>query len=124
MLRVSQAELRSLFPQDSGERSLLGYLQDANMLVNETLGTNSGLTDERLAMIEKYLAAHLYTLAELEGGVFEEKIGESSTKHGSTFTLGQGMRLTRFGQMVLGLDTTGAFEALEGGKKKAQFRVL
>lgn len=125
MPRTTAEALRKLFPHDKVQRDVDHYIADANVMVTELLGT-SGLSAERLEMIERYYAAHLYVLGEQEGGIFEDEIGGSSTKMGSTFTLGQGLRLTRFGQQVLGLDTTGAFEAISSqasGKKKAEFRL-
>ncbi len=121
--RTTSADLRKLFPEDE-DAVVDHYIADANMLVTELLAS-AGFTDGRLEMIERYYAAHLYILGQQEGGIFEEKKGESTIKNGSTFTLGQGLRLTRWGQMVLGLDTSGAFAQLEGGTKKtAQFRVV
>ena len=124
MARITSAELRKLFPQDDPALDVDHYVDDADALVTEVLGT-SGFTDERLSLITKYLAAHFYVLGQQEGGIFEETIGQASEKRGSTFTLGQGMRLTRWGQMVLGLDTTGGFARLEGTvKKPALFRLV
>lgn len=125
MSRTTEAALRALFPAtDKSEYSVTGYIEDANILVTEVLGS-SGLSDNRLEIIERYLAAHLYLLGTQEGGIFEDEMGESKVKVGSTFTLGQGLRLTRWGQMVLAMDTTGGFAQLEGGKKKtALFRVV
>lgn len=126
-MSVTDAEVRALFPNDSGDADVTGYLQDANTLVTELLGSSS-LSSYRLDMITKYLAAHFYTLAEHEGGIFEEKIGESSEKRGSTFTLGQGLKLTRFGQMVMSFDTTGTLVNSMGlsssDKKSALFRLV
>lgn len=125
MPRTTEAALRALFPAtDKSEYAVEQYIADANVLVTETLGA-SGLSEARLEMIERYLAAHLYLLGTQEGGIFEDKTGEGSVKTGSTFTLGQGLRLTRWGQQVLALDTTGGFAQLEGGvKKTAQFRLV
>jgi len=125
---ISHADVIKLFPNDTLEVSAVEpHVADANLLVGEILGTSS-LSDERKDMITKYLAAHFFVLAQHEGGIFEEKIGESSEKRGSTFTLGKGLELTRFGQMVLSLDTTGSFQNQMGvsqsGKKTAQFRVV
>lgn len=124
MPRTTAAALRALFPKDDASKSVDHYIADANLLVTELLGT-SGYSAERLELIERYLAAHYYVLGEQEGGVFEEDIGEASTKMGSTFTLGQGLRLTRFGQQVLGLDTSGIMETISASsKKKAQLRLV
>lgn len=124
MPRITSAELRKLFPQDDPNQDVDHYVADADALVSELLGT-SGFTSSRLAMITKYVAAHFYVLGQQEGGIFEETIGESSEKRGSTFTLGQGFRLTRFGQMALGLDSTGKLATLEGNKiRPGLFRLV
>jgi hypothetical protein len=125
MPRVTSAALRAMFPKDDPSRGVEHYILDASTMVEEFLGSSSH-TEGRLTLIEKYLAAHFYLLGEQEGGVFEEKIGESNTKMGSTFTLGQGLRLTRYGQMVLSLDSTGSFEDIAPNQKarKALFRVV
>lgn len=122
--RNTDKDLRDLFPQDNSNKAVQHYIDDANILVTETLAT-AGFSADRLKLIEKYLAAHLYVLAEHEGGIFEEKIGDTEEKRGSTFTLGQGLRLTRWGQQVLALDTSGGFARMEGTvKKTAQFRLV
>ena len=124
MPRTTDAAVRKLFPQDSSTAVATHYVEDANILVTELLGTST-LSAERLEIIERYIAAHLFVLGQQEGGIFEEKMGESTVKTGSTFTLGQGLKLTRWGQMALALDTTGALSQIEGGKKKtALFRVV
>jgi len=126
--RVAEAEVRKLFPSDNAMNvSVSHYIEDANVLVTELLGSSS-LSVERLTIIEKYLAAHLYVLGEHEGGVFEEQVGNSREKRGSTFTLGRGLELTRWGQMVLAMDTTGIFAEQTiyptSGKKEALFRLV
>ena len=125
MPRTTEAALRALFPAtDKSEYAVTQYIADANVLVTEVLGAST-LSAERLEMIERYLAAHLYLLGTQEGGIFEDEMGDSKVKTGSTFTLGQGLRLTRWGQMVLAWDTTGGFAQLEGGvKKTALFRLV
>lgn len=119
--------VRVLLPIDGAGKDLTQFVNDANTLVSELLGSSS-LTAERQEMIARYLAAHFYVLAEHEGGIFEEQIGESREKRGSTFTLGQGLKLTRFGQMVLSLDTTKTFDnemvVSTSGKKEALFRLV
>ena len=125
MARTTEQALRALFPAtDKPEYPVQHYIDDASILVTEILGA-SGFSDARLEMIERYLAAHYYLLGTQEGGIFEDEMGDSKVKTGSTFTLGQGLRLTRWGQQVLSLDTTGGFAQLEGGTKKtALFRLV
>lgn len=123
MTGTSSTAVRKLFPQDDASVDIDHYVADANLLVEEVLGASS-LSEERQEIIARYLAAHLYVLGQQEGGVFEEKIGESTEKRGSTFTLGQGLKLTRWGQMVLALDTSGGFSGLDAANKSAQFRLV
>lgn len=122
-MKTTEEAVRKLFPMDGEGKDVSHYVDDANLLVSELLAT-SGFSAERKEMIARYYAAHLYVLAEQEGGIFEEDIGESREKRGSTFTLGRGLNMTRWGQQVLGLDTTGAFATIEGNsKKRALFRL-
>ena len=126
-MTITAAQVIKLFPNETiADIAMESHVDDAKFLVDEVLGSSS-LSDGRLDMIAKNLAAHFYVLAAHEGGIFEETIGESSEKRGSTFTLGQGLKLTRFGQMVLSLDTTGRFKDSMGlskdDKKTALFRL-
>jgi hypothetical protein len=128
--RITEAELRKLFPQDNDTTvDVSHYIADANVLVTDLLGTST-LSEARLGIIERYIAAHLYVLGEHEGGIFEERYGDSMEKRGSTFTLGQGLKLTRWGQMAIAFDTTGTLEEElvvnpDGGiKKEALFRLV
>lgn len=126
MPRTTDAAVRQLFPKDQAALPVSHYVADASLLVTEILGT-SGLTAGRLELVERYLAAHLYVLGTNEGGVMEETIGQSTVKLGSSFALGAGLRLTRFGQMAISFDTTGKLEDMSAsvkGKKKAEFRVV
>lgn len=125
MVGVTTAEdVKLLFPNEKPTINVDIHVADANIWVSELFATTT-LSDERTSFIARYLAAHFVVLAQQEGGIFEEKMGESTVKTGSTSTLGQGLRLTRFGQTALGADTTGALAQLEGGTMKtALFRVV
>jgi hypothetical protein len=123
--RVSEPELRAIV-DDVPSQQVQSYIDDAHLLVEEILnpGGVSVLTEGRLALIEKYLAAHLFVLSEEKGGLTLDKIGETEERYVTTSTPQYGLRSTRFGQFILGLDTTGQLEAqLVGGSKKALFRL-
>jgi len=120
--RVADSELRLLVEAAEGEL-LTPYIDDAHLLVDETLGTDSGLTNERLKLIEKYLAAHLWVLAEEKGGHTGETRGDASLTY-AKFE-GNGLAGTRFGQQVIDFDSTGELEKVMGSaSKKAEFRLV
>lgn len=120
MARVSDSELRELVEAKDGER-LTGFIDDAYLLVEENLATSS-LTEARLTMIEKYLAAHFWVVAIEKGGLQREKMGEAENVYAKIG--GLGLSSTRFGQQVATLDTTGILNKLLNPVKKAQLRVV
>jgi hypothetical protein len=119
--RVSEHELREVVETKDDEK-VVQFIDDANVLVNETLGINSGLSDDRLKLIEKYLAAHLFVLAYEKGGMFMEKKGESTNMYSRSE--GEGLSSTRFGRLVATLDSTGKLNKVLSNVKKAQLRVV
>lgn len=120
--RVSAQDLTAYVRVDVAV-DLTPYLDDAHLLVEARLA-GKGLSEGLLTLIEKNMAAHLYLLGREDGGIVAEKTGESSSTYAGSKTLGAGMSSTRFGQMVLGLDTTGSFASMDKPGRKALFRVV
>jgi hypothetical protein len=89
------------------------FIDTANLLVTKHLG-NSGLSDEELTQIEKYLTAHLLTLHNDERQLKTQKLGDATDTYAGNF--GKGLEFSQYGQMVLMLDSTGTMQGL-GGKK-------
>jgi len=122
MPRVSESELREVIEAGDTEK-VTNYIDDAHLLVDETLGLAPGLSDERLRLIEKYLAAHLWVLSAEKGGLQSEAKGESSASYMAS--AGKGLSATRFGRLVLDLDYTGGLDkVLSGSARKAILRVV
>lgn len=122
MPRVAESELREIIEAGATEK-VTHYIEDAFLLVNETLGIAPTLSTARLKLVEKYLAAHLWTITAEKGGLTKEKKGESENTYAATS--GQGLSATRFGKLVQNLDTSGALDkVLSGAVKKAQLRVV
>lgn len=123
MGRVTETELRAYMGLDSSVSVTL-FLDDAHILMDTYMGVTPAVGEDIAKILEKNLAAHLYTVSIDNGGVTARKIGESSetyAKAGSS----TGMGSTRYGQIVLSLDTTGVFNTtVNNDKKKAQFRVV
>ena len=110
--RVTGSEVKEIFQTTLTASEVEVFITPANQLVTEKLAA-SGLSDDRLKEIERWLAAHL--LAVRDPRKRRQQIGESNeTYHVST--LGDyGLKTTYYGQQVLLLDTTGIMHGL-GGK--------
>jgi hypothetical protein len=119
--RVSDSELRDIIEAREGEK-LTQYTDDAALLVNETLGTDSGLSEDRLKLIEKNLAAHLWVISAEKGGLQSERTLEAENVYQKIE--GQGLSSTRFGRLVQTYDTTGQLDKVLTPVKKAQLRVV
>lgn len=104
------------------ETDLTSFIDDAHVLVNETL-LAAGFTADRLTLIEKYLAAHLYVLSYEKGGLTGQKVDDASESY-STAKGQVGLRANRFGQMVAGLDTSNLLTLSLEPSRKAQFRLV
>ena len=81
---------------------LFAHISAANTLVTAELGT-SGLSDTHLAEIEKYVAAHLATVADLPPGVVEQTVDRDE----EIFSKAEGLKKTHFGETAIMLDSTG-----------------
>jgi hypothetical protein len=127
MARVTPDELKATLQLPTADTTVLtGFLDDAYMLVEETLVNVSPkpkLSEARIDVIAKYLAAHLYLLTVEKGGLTLEKVGDSSNMYATTKNGDAGIGSTRFGQLALGMDTSGLLQAIATGKKTAQFRL-
>lgn len=121
--RVSPADLVPYVKVPTG-LDTTPFINDAHALIEAKMGVVPALADSIMTLIEKNLACHFFLLGQESGGVVMEKTGEASATYAGV--KGSGISSTRFGQMVLSLDTTGAFQAdldAASGVKKALFRV-
>ena len=94
------------------------FISIANLSVNDILN-GSGLGEDILEEIECWLAAHM--IASTRDRTTEtEKVGDAEVKYTGKF--GEELKSTPYGQMVLTLDTTGAFAS--SGKRKAYIKAI
>lgn len=87
-------------------------ITDANDLVTEVCG-GAGYTDGRLESIERYLAAHFYTVYDpraVSGGA-----GGASESYQSAVAVG--FDSSHYGQMAMRLDTAGGLAAINAKAK-------
>lgn len=116
-IRVTDHEVQLILGAESGTDVQI-YIDVASRMVDEVF-SGSSLSTKRLADIELYLAAHLGALTEEGGGVTLQRTGQSSVQYAQL--QGDKLKLTRFGQMALLLDTTGVLEASNKEKARLQF---
>lgn len=92
----------------------------ANNLIADLLGS-SGLSATTLTNIELYLAAHFAAISDPDAGMLIEKeIGDLKSTYPNN--LGEALKMTRFGQQALVLDTTNTLTS--AGKTRARFRAF
>ena len=116
--RVTEDDVQKILGSESGVDLQL-FIDVASRMVDEVF-SGSSLSPSRLGDIELYLAAHLGALTEEGGGVTLQRTGQSSVQYSQL--RGDNLKLTRFGQMALALDTTGALAS--STKEKATFQAI
>lgn len=120
--RVTEAELRAYLGL-APTVTVLPYLDDAHVLVDTFMGVTPTVGEAVATLVEKNLAAHLYTIAYVGGELSQKKVGESSETYANGKNLG-GIGSTRFGRLALAFDTSNSFAGMTNVEvKKAQFRV-
>lgn len=102
------------------------FITQANLLVEEEL-VGSSLSEERLALVETYLAAHFAALTNEKGSLASTELGDAKDRMHNVY--GKGFYATRFGQQAMMFDSTGKLTELAGktelpAMRKAEFRVV
>lgn len=118
MPRVTVAEVKNLVKTDL---DVALFIEAANLIVDEEL-VGRGLSENRLRLIELNLSAHYAAIAEERGQIVKSELGESAEWYGGKFT--EGLKLTRFGQQALHMDTSGRLAETDTNKTRALFDVV
>jgi len=105
---------------DSDDEIIQSFIDDANAIVTDVVGSDTSLTDAQKASIEKWLTAHLLASTLLRQAQEEAAEQARIIYEGKT---GLGLQGTRYGQQVLMIDTSGKF-AQGSGKKRASIRAV
>lgn len=106
MPRTDAAAVGGIIEVDP-EIDLTPFIDPANQLVTE-LCVGKGHSDERLEMIERYLAAHFYTLRDPRNVM--ERAGDVQEIRQSKVDLF--LSTSHYGQMAVSLDTSGSLATL------------
>jgi len=127
MVRTTKAQVESIIELDVSvvpdDAAMEPFITVANELVTEcctdTAGPDTEYTDERLELIERWLAAHLYT--HRDPRYISEKAG--STAGAFQSRVGLGFDTSHYGQTAMRLDTNGGLAKLNDDTKKGKPRV-
>lgn len=107
MARTTSLLVGDIIDLDSGS-SIDSIIEVANVIVTKHC-TDTGFTVTELELIERYLAAHLYTFK------YRRTIQEKVSTISDTFQHAEdlGFNSTEFGQTAMRLDWSGALAALD-----------
>lgn len=127
MARTTRDEIAAIIELDAGivpdDAAMLPFITIANELVTEcctgTKGPTTAYSGERLALIECWLAAHLYT--NRDPRVSNEGAGPVSAGYQGPVAIGFDSSL--YGQTAMRLDTNGGLALLNENTKKGRPRV-
>jgi len=104
-VRVTATEVKAIL-EDTALTDLAvdAYIVSANAMVNEIMATTD--TSDLLKELERWLTAHMIAISK-ERQTIKEEAGTAKATYANIY--GQGLKATSYGQMVLSLDTSGAF---------------
>lgn len=124
MARVTSVDVQQIYPDFPGT-DFAPFIEAADLLITEQL-LGQGLSDDRLAIIEKWIAAHYAVLSLEKGGLSRERTGDGENWYQpAAGTNAAGFSTTRFGKSAIALDTSGTLSSLSiAPGLKAQFRVV
>lgn len=112
MARTTEAAVKEIIEVDESI-SLTPFVAAAASLVDE-IAVDSGHTEDRLTLIETWLAAHLYTIRDPRP--VSEAAGPVNTTYQSRVDLG--LATSHYGQMAMALDTSGLLKSLSSAAKR------
>lgn len=125
-------DVRAMYNSNRTDGEIQMFIDDASLIVNESVLPKCSMTAERSALITKYLTLHLMTLADTNtsgvtgsGALKSQKIGDASESYETAGFETPGFNSTRWGQMAIAIDPCGTLAGLQTNNGlKAQFRVV
>ena len=120
-MRVTGSDVKEIIDTDLDDVD--AYISAAEEIVTARLGDSTVLGTSQLKEIERWLTAHLIAMSNRDRGArdvdAEGTLDAKVTYAGKT---GMGLNATRYGQMVLALDTTGKMAS--SGSKRVFFEAV
>ena len=119
MPRVAEQDVKKIIDTELTKEEIAPFLTTANLLVTDVLA-GAGYSDELLAQIECWMAAHF--VAVRDPRISQEAIGDVSASYdGKT---GMGLNSTRYGQAAMTLDHRNILKSKENATRSAELKVL
>ena len=118
MPRVTGDEVKEIISTTLTAAQVTPFITAANIVVTAQLASTD-LASATLKEIERWFAAHLVYIRDPK--LKQEKIGDA-TDTMALGTLGEGLKFTPYGQVVLTLDTTGNMANL--GKRQSKIEAI
>lgn len=110
IVAIIETDVTIVGSDSAGYPGLDPFIDMANEMVTECCTLQGqGYSDNRLTMIETWLAAHYYALRDPR--VFSEKAGSVAQSFQATLALG--LNNTTYGQQAMRIDTAGGLAAKE-----------
>lgn len=117
-VRVTATEVREIIEIDP-DLDIDSFILAANLMVT-AICTDSSLLDTQLKEIERWLSAHLIAIREPRA--MSRKAGPFSESYATKLALG--LKVTRYGQQALIMDTSGALEAASEHRDDAEIKYM
>ena len=117
-IRIIEDDVRAIMPSSLENSEIEVFIKVANQIVDAQL-LSSGLTDDELFEIERWMSAHLIALTRERMGK-TERIGDAAITYAGD--AGEGLLETQYGKMVAMLDTTGTLANM--GKKSISMKAI
>jgi len=119
MARTTEQEVREIMDADVTDDELTPFLDAAESVVDGRL-VNEGYTDEELGQIAKWLSAHFASAK--DPGISQERLGDAEVRYEGKF--GTGLRLSRYGQMVMLIEHKGILASIDASSGPAEVVVI
>lgn len=117
--RVTASEVTEIITTSVDDSDIGACIIAADLIVDTYLANETGMSNDLLKEIERWLAAHLLASSK-EVQELSVRVGEAEHRRVGSF--GKGLESTTYGQVVLSLDNSGKLKNLT--KSKALFSVI
>lgn len=108
MARTTIAAVRAIIETSLDDTTVQIFIDDADLIVTDLVGSETSLSDARKEQIERYLTAHLITITR-QRQLQEHEVEDARERYVGSF--GKGLEGSTYGQTVLTLDTSGKIKA-------------
>lgn len=120
-VRTTATKVKQIIDTDLIDTIVDAYILAANYTITEVLGSDTELSSDHKAELERWLTAHLIAATRERQASKEGAGGASITYEGMT---GKGLEATMYGQQVLAMDATGKLAVYSGAKRQASIYAI